>query len=73
MRKLLKRNLWPCLSATAIATRFALAPMSVPFPPKSAPIASAYHKGLYEKAASELAMLGSCEMFFQLSPSLGHK
>ena len=38
----------PCLSATAIATRFALAPIRVPFPPKSAPIAKAYHKGLNE-------------------------
>src|SRR3989304_5730307 len=55
---------WPCFSARAIATRPALEPTSVPFPPKSAPMASAYHKGLCVKPEIAFAKLGSNEMFW---------
>jgi len=46
IRNSLKNILYPNLSATAIASRFALAPINVPLPPRSAPNASAYHNGL---------------------------
>jgi len=46
-----------------MATRLALAPIRVPFPPKSAPMATAYHRGLYDKPDNVCAIVGLSEMF----------
>jgi len=54
---------YPNFSESATAMIPALEPINVPFPPKSAPIARAYHKGLCVKLDIELAKLGSADMF----------